>query len=122
MRWVSFRKEGKTGPQWLSGFSLLKDIVHMDAEVAFIENTLSILDYQYLGRLVVDAKHLGNLVRDLSIGNQVQEIEIYVGWLIRFLEALQRYRTDGAASAVLENYLWSLLGFGDNLFQLLLII
>jgi hypothetical protein len=23
---------------------------------------------------------------------------------------------------VLENYLWSLLGFGDNLFQLLLII
>lgn len=94
----------------------------MDAEVAFIENTLSILDYQYLGRLVVDAKHLGNLVRDLSIGNQVQEIEIYVGWLIRFLEALQRYRTDGAASAVLENYLWSLLGFGDNLFQLLLII
>jgi hypothetical protein len=94
----------------------------MDTQVAFVENTLAILDNQYLRRLVVHAKHLGYLVRDLAVSDQVQEIEIYVGWLIRFLEALQRYRTNGAASAVLENYLWSLLGFGDNLFQLLLII
>lgn len=94
----------------------------MNTKVAFVENTLAVLDNQYLRRFVVDAKELGNPVRNVSVDDQVQEIEVYIGWLIRFLESLQRYRTDGAAGAVLENYLWSLLGFGDNLFQLLLIV
>ena len=71
---------------------------------------------------MVDPKYLGYFVGNIPVGDQVQEIKVYIGRLFRFLEALQRDRADGAAGAVFEYDLGFLLGFGDNLFQLLLIV
>jgi hypothetical protein len=54
------------------------DLVHGDSHMALFVDTLAIPYHEYLGRLVWNIKHLYDLVRNVSIGQEVKEIEVYI--------------------------------------------
>jgi hypothetical protein len=64
---------------------MIHDLAHGNAEVAFLEDALTVTDKEDLGRLVVHLEYLRYLVGKAPVGNKIEEVKIYICGLLAFL-------------------------------------
>ena len=90
----------------LIAVQLLSYFIHADAGMAFIINAFTIFDEQYLRRLMIYRKILGNFTRNVAVLNQIEIIKISILWRGASFKAVLCYATDTATGTVFENNLW----------------